>query len=151
MKKLLLSLCAASLLAASAVGFAGEVTFVNQFSQPVNFVVSQGGHSSSQALAEGLVFPGQSGTVYFSGSFTPDTFIAAYSHGIPVGSNCGRSLSYFDIGKVVAFPSPNSDRSFECRTFHIIPPVQQMGGQRVCHTYWSHHHKYTTCRTATAY
>lgn len=88
MKKLLIGLCAASLLAASAISYAGSVTLVNRANQPVTFVVSQGAVYNPVVL--GTLQPGGKSTVLVSGPFTTDTHFMAYKpDGRSVVTDCG--------------------------------------------------------------
>ena len=76
MKKLLISLCAASLLAASVAGYAGSVTFVNKYNEPVTFVANQGvGYSP---VVAGTLGPGESVTVNTEGPFDTHTMFMAF-------------------------------------------------------------------------
>lgn len=115
MKKLLIGLCAASLLAASAIGYAGTVTFVNKFDQPVTFVVSQG--PVYNPIAGGTLMPGQTSSQFVSGYFDSNTHFMAYPpYSSSVVTNCGSPMVSMDTVTVKAGWSKWSD-SFGCRIY----------------------------------
>ena len=94
MKKLLISFCAASLLAASVIGYAGTVTFVNDYRQAVNFTASSG--YMYNPVAQGTVLPGGQFTFQVNGAITPNYNFMAYA---PAGSNVVTGCGY--IGQTV--------------------------------------------------
>ncbi len=94
MKKLLISFCAASLLAASVIGYAGTVTFVNDDRQAVNFTASSGYWYNP--VAQGTVLPGGQFTFQVNGAITPNYNFMAYA---PAGSNVVTGCGY--IGQTV--------------------------------------------------
>jgi hypothetical protein len=105
MKKLLIGLFAASLLAASAVGYAGSVTFVNSYNQPVAFVVSAG--AVYNPIVAGTVPAGARATFPLEGPLTPDmNFLAWAPQGSNIVSNCGQPVGPVDHVTVRAgFPN----------------------------------------------
>lgn len=95
MKKLLIGLFAASLLAASAIGYAGSITFVNNYNQPVTFVVSAG--AVYNPILAGTVPAGGRSTLDIAGPFTSDmNFLAWTPYGSSVVTNCGRPYAPVD-------------------------------------------------------
>jgi hypothetical protein len=94
MKKILISFCAASLLAASAISYASSVTFVNEYRQPVNFAASSG--YVYNPVAQGTILPGGHFTFQVNGPITPDYNFMAY---VPSGSNVVTGCGY--IGQTV--------------------------------------------------
>ncbi len=95
MKKLLIGLFAASLLAASAMSYAGSITFVNNYNQPVTFVVSAG--AVYNPIVAGTVPAGGRSTLDIAGPFTPDmNFLAWTPFGSNVVTNCGRPYAPVD-------------------------------------------------------
>ncbi len=94
MKKLLVGFCAASLLVASAIGYAGTVTFVNDYRQAVNFTASSG--YMYNPVAQGTILPGGHFTFQVNGAITPNYNFMAYA---PTGSNVVTGCGY--IGQTV--------------------------------------------------
>lgn len=95
MKKLLIGLFAASLLAASAIGYAGSITFVNNYNKPVTFVVSAG--AVYNPIVAGTVPAGGRSTLEISGPFTSDmNFLAWTPYGSSVVTNCGKPYGPVD-------------------------------------------------------
>lgn len=141
MRKLLIGLFAASLIAVSAVGYAGEVTFVNKYNQPVTFVVSNG--PVYNPIAQGTVGAGEKATLYTDGPFTHNTTFMAYRpYESPLVSNCGTPYAPIDNAKIVAFLS--LDNGFQCRTFTGVEPQPQVVEYH-CHHKYVNHHKSTKC------
>jgi len=91
MKKVLIGLFAASLLAASAVGYAASITLINKYDQPVNFVVSHG--SVYNPVVIGTLGPYQKTMVNIEGPITPDfQFMAFPPYQSVVVTGCGHPL-----------------------------------------------------------
>ena len=121
MKKLLIGLCAASLLAASAIGYAGTVTFVNKYDQPVTFVVSQG--AVYNPVAGGTVMPGQTATQYVPGTFDSNTQFLAYPpYQTSTVTGCGVPMRLVDNVTVRAGWCTSSwcsyEKTFNCNAFY---------------------------------
>ena len=96
MKKLLISFCAASLLAASAISYGSTITFVNEYRQPVNFVASSG--YAYNPVAQGTILSGGHFTFQVDGPITPDYNFMAYA---PLRIECrdGLRLHWPDCGR----------------------------------------------------
>jgi hypothetical protein len=116
MKKLLISLCAASLLAASVAGYAGSVTFVNKYSEPVTFVANQG--IGYNPVAGGTLGPGETVTVDTIGPFDTNTMFMAFRPAQSIESvrNCGVPPGPMDVATVVADPFV-APHSFSCHAY----------------------------------
>ena len=116
MKKLLISLCAASLLAASVAGYAGSVTFVNNYNQPVTFVANQG--VGYNPVVGGTLGAGESVTVNTEGPFDSHTMFMAFRPGQNFESvrNCGVPQGLMDVVTVVADPFL-TPRAFSCHAY----------------------------------
>lgn len=124
MKKLLISLCAASCIAASAIGYAGNVILVNQYDKPVTFAVSKGSIYNPVVLT--TLQAGERTTVWVKGVFTPDYHFMAYAptHSMIV-TNCGSPYEDMDNVMVKAGWSKVTG-SFGCRIYTVPdypPPV----------------------------
>lgn len=139
MKKLLIGLCAASLLAASAIGYAGTVTFVNKYDQPVTFVVSQG--AVYNPVAGGTVMAGQTATMYVPGTFDTNTQFLAYPpYQTDVVFGCG--VPTMPINDVTVRAGWNRwTGMFGCRAFGTEGYQQFVKHHEGCHKH-HHHHMY---------
>jgi len=106
-----LSLCLATLLAASA--YAGTVTLVNRFNEPVTFAVSQG--SVYNPIVLGTVWPGHKLTVTPNYCpFNSDYHFMAYPASGALVTDCGTPMYPVQNVKVVA---GWSGTSFGCGLF----------------------------------
>lgn len=126
MKKLLIGFCAASLLTASAIGYAGSVTFVNEYRQPVTFVASSG--YVYNPVAQGTILPGGHFTFQVYGPVTPDYNFMAY---VPSGSNVVTGCGYIGetVGNVTVKAGwSNETGRFGCWVFPTPVPFKH-----VCH------------------
>jgi hypothetical protein len=139
MKKLLIGLCAASMLAASAMGYAGSVTFVNNYDQPVTFVVSKG--LVYNPVAGGTVPAGERATLLIDGPFTPDHSFMAFP---PLSSisvtGCGKLTMPVENVTVKAGWSEMSGM-FGCWLYPTPMYVEHEKHKKTCHGY-KHHHRY---------
>lgn len=137
MKKLLIGLCAASLLAASAVGYAGTVTFVNKYDQAVTFVVSHG--PVYNPVAGGTVGPGEQFTQTVSGPFDSNNYFMAFPpYSSNIVSNCGHPMMPMDNVTVKAGWSRWTGM-FTCRIYPTEQYVQYQQTHKGCHR---HHQEY---------
>jgi hypothetical protein len=115
MKKLLIGLCAASLIAASAIGYAGSVTFVNKYDQPVTFVLSEG--SVYNPVIGTTLDPGERASFMVDGPITSNHHFMAYPpKQAGVVTNCGSPLYPLDNVIVKAGWSMYTDK-FACQLF----------------------------------
>ncbi len=144
MKKLLIGLFAASTLAASVAGYAGTVTFVNRYSEPVMFIVSLG--PVYNPIAEGTVPSGGQYTYPINGPLTRDLFFfASPLHQPLVTVNCGRTYGVMDsvimkagwtqFGEWGWSDNFGYDGTFSCRLF---APAEGAYGPMVPHR---HHYR----------
>ena len=124
MKKLLIGFCAASLLAASAIGYASSITFVNEYRQPVNFVASSG--YAYNPVAQGTILSGGHFTFQVYGPITPDYNFMAY---VPAGSNVVTGCGYIGqtVGDVTVKAGWSSETGrFGCWVFPTPIPVKHV-------------------------
>lgn len=111
MKKLLIGLCAACMLGASAIGYAANVTFVNNYDQPVTFIVSTG--MVYYPAAGGTIEPGTQTTMTI-GDFTDHTYFMAFPpHNSLTVSNCGHPRMPFSDVTIYA-TGMSWNHSFSC-------------------------------------
>lgn len=124
MKKLLISFCAASLLAASAISYGSTITFVNEYRQPVNFVASSG--YAYNPVAQGTILSGGHFTFQVDGPITPDYNFMAY---LPSGSNVVTGCGYIGqtVGDVTVKAGwSNETGKFGCWVFPTPMPVKHV-------------------------
>ncbi len=162
MKKILIGICATTLLAASAASFAGTITYVNRYNSPVTFVVQPGNgntlwnawqfwnwNSDSGYFVSGTVLAGQSVTVSTPDLLPSSTlFTARPTNSDPTAHGCGVLTQNADSVFVIAgYPSSyrdiggygytNEGSQFSCRafvgTYNEAQPVAIY-----------HHHHHTT-------
>lgn len=129
MKKLLIGLCAAAMLAASALSYAGTVTFVNKYDEPVKFVVSDGPFYNP--VVAGIVMPGNWYTFNTDGPSTSDYYFMAHPISQPVVSNCGRLMYPVDNLTVKAGWSKMTG-TFTCRLYET-PKYVAPEKHKTCH------------------
>jgi hypothetical protein len=172
MKKLLIGICATTLLAASAASFAGTLTYVNRYNVPVTFVVQPGNgtqgtlwnswqfwnwNTSYDYYGSGTVLPGQTVTIPTPGLLPAGTVFSAFStNGVPFARNCGLLTHVADSAFVIAgYPSSYHDiggynytqegTSLSCRGFvgtYRVPSMRVIRVQPV--VIYHHHHHHTT-------
>ena len=111
MKKFFMGLCAACMLSASAIGYAGTVTFVNNYEQPVTFIVSTG--TVYYPATGGTLEPGGRATLTVGEPFSANTYFMAFPplNSITV-SNCGHPTMPFN--DVTIYASGMRNHSFSC-------------------------------------
>lgn len=121
MKHLLISLCAASLMAASAIGYAETVTLVNKYNQPVTFAVSKGVVYNPVVL--GTVGAGERMTATIDGPVTPEHYFMVYPpHSTNnVVTSCG---NYYEVMNNVVVKAGWSKYTgmFSCRLYEVKKP-----------------------------
>lgn len=112
MKKLLIGLCAAALLGFSALGSAWTVTFVNNYEEPVTFIVSTG--MVYYPAAGGTLEAGGRATMNVDEPFGTHVYFMAFPQlSSNIVSNCGHPR--MPLSDVTIYASGMKwDHSFSC-------------------------------------
>ncbi|MBS0349798.1 MAG: hypothetical protein JSR33_01190 [Proteobacteria bacterium] len=168
MKKILIGICATTLLAASAASFAGTLTYVNRTNTPITFVVQPGNGTEGSIwnswqfwnwntrydyYGSGTVLPGQTTTVQTPGPLPSGTLFSAFpTDRTYYASNCGMLTHVSDSAFVVAgyktyneniggYPYTEVGGKFGCRGF-VGPYMthQPVAVVRPVVVYPRHHH-----------
>jgi len=115
MKKILTGIFALALLAMTGMSYAGDVTLVNKYNQPVEFAVSQS--ALYDPIWIGILGPGDKFSFETEGSITKDFFFIAYPPGEnSIVSHCGTPTRPLDKVTVKAGKLMETNE-FGCKIF----------------------------------